>query len=408
MEKSENDKKGFVFIIDDDRASLDIVEQSLVKYGLNVKGFNNPIQGYEAITRSSQSDCECIVLDLLMPELDGFSFIMKLKKEHPEIEIPIIISSGNESIEYIKKGLELGAYDYFTKPLTKDDLEVTLPQKVKNAIIHHRTNKLLIEKNKKITEDLKLAKRFMLQLLPDLAQGKQDESKSFDKEHLQKSKSQFLYEYRPFNEIGGDLVDIVENNNSLVLFVVDISGHGISAAMIATFIKAEFQRYFFEKSDIKAFIHELNSTLYKLFFESFFCTVFLARYDKISKTLYYINCAHPPATVLSNSGMYILKPTGTLLGMFEDFTCKIKNIKVENQSILSVFTDGNYEFSVDSNNQIFGLYRLQSLAKVIYNYYFKNNQIDLKKFHNLVLMSLDKYSNYNYEDDFLLFNMILD
>ncbi|NLJ05173.1 MAG: hypothetical protein GX435_05625, partial [Exilispira sp.] len=57
MEKSENDKKGFVFIIDDDRASLDIVEQSLVKYGLNVKGFNNPIQGYEAITRSSQSDC---------------------------------------------------------------------------------------------------------------------------------------------------------------------------------------------------------------------------------------------------------------------------------------------------------------------------------------------------------------
>ena len=107
MEKSENDKKGFVFIIDDDRASLDIVEQSLVKYGLNVKGFNNPIQGYEAITRSSQSDCECIVLDLLMPELDGFSFIMKLKKEHPEIEIPIIISSGNESIEYIKKGLEL-------------------------------------------------------------------------------------------------------------------------------------------------------------------------------------------------------------------------------------------------------------------------------------------------------------
>jgi len=111
---------------------------------------------------------------------------------------------------------------------------------------------------------------------------------------------------------------------------------------------------------------------------------------------------------LSNSGMYILKPTGTLLGMFEDFTCKIKNIKVENQSILSVFTDGTYEFSVDSNNQIFGLYRLQSLAKVIYNYYFKNNQIDLKKFHNLVLMSLDKYSNYNYEDDFLLFNMILD
>jgi DNA-binding response OmpR family regulator len=65
---------------------------------------------------------DLIILDVEMPDMDGWETIMHLKKNDSTKHIPVIFLSGNSSLEEIKKGLLLGAVDFITKPFQPDEL----------------------------------------------------------------------------------------------------------------------------------------------------------------------------------------------------------------------------------------------------------------------------------------------
>ncbi|MCJ7690738.1 MAG: diguanylate cyclase [Clostridiaceae bacterium] len=74
------------------------------------------------------------ILDIMMPGKDGFQILKDMKEDPNLMDIPVIVCTGLEDKEAIKKALTLGAYDYFSKPFSEEAMKITLPLKVKNAI----------------------------------------------------------------------------------------------------------------------------------------------------------------------------------------------------------------------------------------------------------------------------------
>ena len=120
-----------ILLVDDEKMNLKILETVLRKNGYR---FFEAESGEDALRTLERESIDLILLDLMMPGMDGFQTLEKIKQNPSTTFIPIIIASAlKESID-IEKGLELGANDYFTKPLSDDDRRFQLPLKVRNLI----------------------------------------------------------------------------------------------------------------------------------------------------------------------------------------------------------------------------------------------------------------------------------
>lgn len=79
-------------------------------------------------------DIKVCILDLKMPLIDGYSVLEEIKNDLDLMDIPIIVCTGMRTVDSLEKVLMLGAYDYFSKPLTEEAMKISLPIKVRNAI----------------------------------------------------------------------------------------------------------------------------------------------------------------------------------------------------------------------------------------------------------------------------------
>jgi len=120
-----------ILLVDDERMNLKILETILRRGGYQ---FLEAESGEEALKLLERENVDLILLDLMMPGMDGFQTLEKIKQNPSTTFIPVIIASALKDSIDIEKGLELGANDYFTKPLSDDDRRFRLPLKVRNLM----------------------------------------------------------------------------------------------------------------------------------------------------------------------------------------------------------------------------------------------------------------------------------
>lgn len=108
--------KGNVLLVEDIYINQLVVESFLVEAGFTVKVVND---GEEAIESLNSSTPDIIILDLMMPVMDGFSFLAEIKGR---TNFPILVVSARSDYESIEKAIELGASDYLIKPFNSKDL----------------------------------------------------------------------------------------------------------------------------------------------------------------------------------------------------------------------------------------------------------------------------------------------
>lgn len=120
-----NDKK--VLIVDDEQVTLEVFQEQLLKLGgIESDTANSGKEGYEAIKSGKYS---VVLLDLMMPDMDGMQILQKIKEEN--IKIKVIVFSNVPSEEDMAKTKELGAIDYITKTTIEPE---DLIEKIKNAL----------------------------------------------------------------------------------------------------------------------------------------------------------------------------------------------------------------------------------------------------------------------------------
>lgn len=108
-----------VVVVDDEPSILEMLRLRLESMGTTV--FTVP-RGSDALAVARQEAPDLILLDIMMPDLDGFSVIRQLKDDHTTRQIPVIFMTARDEIDSRVQGLDLGAHDYVTKPFNTVEL----------------------------------------------------------------------------------------------------------------------------------------------------------------------------------------------------------------------------------------------------------------------------------------------
>lgn len=293
--------------------------------------FLEATNGLEVMEYLENYDISLILLDLIMPNMDGHEVLIKVKADSRFVHIPVIVNSAMTDKKSIRDTLEEGAVDYFMKPLSQEDREIVLPLKAKNALTLYEQNKIINDLNKSINEELKNAHDFQNIMLP----------KTGNMQAIN-----LHIKYHPSLGIGGDFFDCVSVGNKTWFMIADVTGHGIAAGMASSMIKVMFRMYV-EKGNIRpsGVLARMNKWIFDTFdlADKFSFIVFTAFIGCIEDhTLSYCNAGQPYPLVYQKSLDNVLKldQPGTPIGMFDFAVYEQFCLTLSEGDTIFLYTDG--------------------------------------------------------------------
>ncbi len=144
-----------ILLVDDETVNLNLLKEMLANQEYTFSFAKN---GKKALEVVSAARPDLILLDIMMPQMDGWEVLKKLKKDELYRDIPVIVQTALESPEDFERGLSLGAYYYITKPINRS---ILLPL-VKSALEEYRNIRFLKEELEKADEVLALTVEWKL------------------------------------------------------------------------------------------------------------------------------------------------------------------------------------------------------------------------------------------------------
>lgn len=148
--------------------------------------------------------------------------------------------------------------------------------------------------------------------------------------------------YKPHFAVGGDYFDVVEFSDSSIIFcIADITGKGVAAALLMANFQAILHTLVMRCQTLEEMVQEMNASVFKITQGDRFITLFLAKYDTESRTLYYINAGHTPPLLVMNGEVERLKNGCTVLGWLPELPfLEIGGICLCDDALVFSYTDG--------------------------------------------------------------------
>jgi sigma-B regulation protein RsbU (phosphoserine phosphatase) len=343
-------KEHRLLIVDDELSNLQKLQRTFMQEFHILQAQS----GKDALTLLRQDEIDVIITDQRMPGLSGVELLKESLKLRPEALR--VVLTGYTEVDYLMDAINRGqAHRYITKPWEPFALKQTVLQDLEHLQLK-RANRLL-------QEQLRIAKEVQSHLFPKVLPGL--------------SGLEYAGECRPAGQVGGDYYDFLKlSENELCVAVGDISGKGISAALLMASLQALVRSHapYYRESLAKMFV-ELNRLLFSLTDDSKFASFFCGIWDSTQSTLTYVNAGHNPPLFLSESysppvgvvrstrveDTYLLRPNGLVLGLFEQASYVEGRIHFSPGDALVIYTDGVTE-AANSKGDEFGENRLEKLA----------------------------------------------
>ena len=318
--------KNSILIVDDTKFNrIQIKEVLKDMQGID---FYDAEDGFQAIKEVEDNDIDLIILDLMMPGKDGFAVLRELKSETKFKDIPIIVYSGIDNIDSINHALELGAYDYFSKPLTSEQIKFIVPVKVKNALESYVQRKALMRMHEKMNLELMLANILQQTLIATSQQGPLVD----------------MYgRYLPCDEIGGNFYECVQFEDSTWFIMADVSSHGVAAAMIASMIKVDFNNSIKRLSCPAEILQQMNDTFYSMMKGDYTFTAVVGRIQ--GDNLIFANAGHsqPIVYVKKIDSIQVFDYKDNPVGVVKKARFKSQKTTIGKEDILFLYTDGLFD-----------------------------------------------------------------
>lgn len=193
--------------------------------------------------------------------------------------------------------------------------------------------------------------------------------------------------YKSHQKVGGDYYDIVKvNENEWAFCIADVSGKGISAAILMSNFQANLRAVLQYQNNLKDVVSILNQKVNETAKGERFITFFIGIYNVKNKELHYINCGHNPPVLKQNNVLQILQKGTVGLGMLDDLPfLNEEKITLSDNSCLLAYTDGLTEVE-NENNEEFGENRVFELLQ-------NNNFAQPKLLINLLNYKLEQFKN---------------
>ena len=129
--KLRSEQETTILVVDDDEINRVVMGQQLAEY--NVIKCSN---GLEALTAIEESKPDLVLLDLMMPGLNGYEVCQKLRQKYNQIELPIILVTAKNHLEDLTLGFKTGANDYLAKPFHNEELQSRVENQLRLSMLH--------------------------------------------------------------------------------------------------------------------------------------------------------------------------------------------------------------------------------------------------------------------------------
>ncbi|MDY6823799.1 MAG: fused response regulator/phosphatase [Thermodesulfobacteriota bacterium] len=309
-----------ILVVDDNLLNLKLLATTLDNHGYKTL---MAMDGPTARHFAENEKPDLILLDVKMPDEDGFEVIKQLKSNPVTSAIPVIFLSGLSELESKLTGFELGAVDYITKPFHPLEVLARVRLHLKLSIA---TNSLIInqaDKLKQITE----AQTSML-TTPETQPG-----------------AGFGVYYCALEEAGGDFYDVLPvSSNIYGYFVGDFSGHDIKTSYLTSSVKALLKQNCTPVYRPMESIKIINDVLLKILPEEKYLTACYACLNRKTKHMTIINAGHPPVVYIPAGEVpRFINLKGDVLGSFRDVSFGRESLKVSKGDRFFIYSDGLIE-----------------------------------------------------------------
>ncbi len=305
--------------------------------------------GLEALTKLIEHpDIGIILTDINMPEMDGLTLLTKINElKNPTLKTVIVSAYGD--MENIRTAMNRGAFDFATKPIDFEDLEITIKKTIEQVEVLQKA-----EKDSKqlsaIRHDLKIAKQIQQSILP----------KKFPPFPNRKD-FEIYASMNSAKSVGGDFYDFFLINDEMLGFVIaDVSDKGIPAAIYMAVSRTIIRAAALTGLSPEKCMEYSNDLLSKENISDMFVTVFYGILNTKTGEIIYSNAGHNPPCILKKDGTVIETELthDIVLGIMEDAKFKTKNISLKPGDTIYLYTDGVTE-AMNKKHELYSEKRLE-------------------------------------------------
>jgi serine phosphatase RsbU (regulator of sigma subunit) len=339
--------KDKILLVDDDAMILAGLKRQL----RNQFRIETALSGDEALKMiEEKGPFAVIVTDFLMPGMNGIEFLCQAKKIDPDTVRMMLTGSADMStaINAVNEG---NIYQFHPKPCPAD----TLGQAIQSGI----------EKYRKTTDN----QTQMQKVKMSLAQASKIQQTLMPKSDPQVEGYDIAGKSIWCDETSGDYYDFISpeewGQEKIGIVVADVIGHGISAALLMTTVRASLRERILNPGAGASIISDVNKRLVRDIEElNLFITMFYSELDLNQKYFRWVHAGHEPALVYDpvNDSFEALAGDGLPLGVMEDWEYEESRIPINSGQIILIGTDGIKE-ACNSQNEYFGSDRLMAVIR---------------------------------------------
>jgi len=288
----------------------------------------------DALAIANEFRPELAIVDIRMPDLDGFELLAQLKARFPAVDVILMTGSVDDLDEKLVRAIRSPAFYFIQKPFDREVLKTLVERcvELRWRREEHRQNL------KRLETEMAEARAFQQSLLP--------EPEAFV------NGIAVCCRYTPCSALGGDLYDYAAAPaGRTALLVADVSGHGVSAAMLTGVVKSAFHASHVDGFDPCSVVQRVSTAL-AAFSPDRFVTLVAALISPGERQLRYVNAGHPPLVLWGTRKPMWLSSTGPLVSpVLTSVVWDAPVVPMEQGDHVLLCTDGVWELLADDDGR---------------------------------------------------------
>lgn len=328
-----------ILIVEDNRESREILEARLIANHFEV--ITAP-DGEVGLHLAREKKPDLILLDILMPKMDGLEVCRRIKGDPILPFMPIILVTAKADSKDVIAGLKAGGDEYLAKPVDHGALLARVQSMLRIKELHDT----VLEQSNQLKEQLKTATRIQSLFWPKIPALTHN--------------SNIWGVSLPAGYVGGDLYDVITlQDDSVLTYVADVSGKGVPAALIMAALSTSIRTEALLQKDLGQLLFTVNNSMYELTSEEgYFASIILARFWPKSGKVQMARAGHPnPIWIAGGNIQNLPAIKGISLGVTTGAEFEIKELVLAKGDALFLFSDGVSE-AENEDHVLFGMDRL--------------------------------------------------
>lgn len=333
-----------IMIVDDNPMNVMVVREMLKKAGYaKIETASSANEMFHLLGLGDPAPLtppkiDLILLDMMMPGIDGIEACRRVQQSEQWRDIPVIMVTAVGDSNKLAEALDAGASDFVTKPINRIELlaRIRAALRLKSEMDWHK------ERDRRLREELELARQVQAAALPS----------PVDEPHLS-----IRGLYRPADDLAGDLYAWYPiDRDRYGIAIIDAMGHGISSSLVCMFVASALRDAILTRVDPEFVIRELNRRTMQLQFSNpliqYYFTCLYVVVDTTRGVAEYVNAGHPPGLLTRGDGSAPerLERCCAAIGLFDRIEVEKRVLDLHAGDRLFLYTDGVLE-SIESGEE---------------------------------------------------------